>query len=247
MKARAVAFTVAAAVPVLGVTFAACVEPPPKIASIPPSGLSLRLHVFGAEAQDVQQAFNAAKENNKSFSIVREGGDGEVLIGLDNDSPACVQPTAFCSFKMAFRIRDNQGKVVQVSTTPASASSDKCAGLCEKALNAAVVKVIEASVVALKHGEIDGGQDTSEAGLIELDGGAPAASSAAPASKPPVKKGKGAKAEKPEPPMCSVGHGGKLPAAEAERRAAQVEALKRMSVLEPDEYDCLRKAYLERL
>ncbi len=37
------------------------------------------------------------------------------------------------------------------------------------------------------------------------------------------------------------------PAAEAEKRAAQVEILKRLSVLDQDEYDCLRKAYLSRL
>ncbi|MGH7281783.1 MAG: hypothetical protein ACRELY_09695, partial [Polyangiaceae bacterium] len=58
---------------------------------------------------------------------------------------------------------------------------------------------------------------------------------------PPVEAGK------PEPTICAVGHGAHLPSDEAEKRAAQVEVLKRINVLDQDEYDCLRKAYLERL
>src|SRR5262245_44542187 len=76
----------------LGLTYA-CVEPPPKIAAIPSTGLAVRLHVFGASALDARRTFDAAKANNKNFRIVQEGGDGELLVGLDNDSPKCVEPT----------------------------------------------------------------------------------------------------------------------------------------------------------
>jgi hypothetical protein len=268
MKARTLttAFSIAAAVPALGAIFAACVEPPPKISSIPSSGLAVRLYVFGASAQEARQAFQAAKQNNKNFSVVKEGGDGEILLGLDNDSPKCVAPTAFCSFKLSFRIKDNQANMVHAATTSVSATAERCGDLCDRALNSAVVKVIEAAVVALKHGPVedDGGSDAGEGGPVDTsEAGAsvtPPTSASADAStpaKPVAKKAGGKEKEKPAPPkpeparpepaICAVGHGPHLPADEAERRAAQVEALKRMSVLDQDEYDCLRKAYLERL
>ncbi|HVH41588.1 MAG TPA: hypothetical protein VM925_04570 [Labilithrix sp.] len=259
MKARTIAttMTVAAAIPVLGSTFAACVEPPPKIAAIPSSGLALRLFVFGASAQEARQAFEAAKQNNKNFTLVKEGGDGEVVVGLENDSPKCVAPTALCSFKLAFRVRDNQGNVVHVSTTTASANAEKCSDLCDRALNAAVVKVIEASAAALKSSSTDGdgGAASSSDGGEPIEAGSPDASAAAApaASSKPAKKvvAKNASSKpepaKAEPAMCVVGHGPTLPAEEAEKRAAQVEALKRIGVLDQDDYDCLRKAYLDRL
>jgi hypothetical protein len=267
MKARTLtttALSIAAAVPALGAIVAACVEPPPKISSIPSSGLAVRLYVFGASAQEARQAFQAAKQNNKSFSIVKEGGDGEILLGLDNDSPKCVAPTALCSFKMSFRIKDNEANVVHAATTSVSATAERCGDLCDRALNTAVVKVIEAAVVALKHGPVedDGGSDAGEGGPVDTpEAGASvtptsSASAAASGSAKPVAKKAGGKEKppppkvepaRPEPALCAVGHGLNLPADEAERRAAQVEALKRMGVLDQDEYDCLRKAYLERL
>ncbi len=257
--AAAVAFAV------LGVTFAACIEPPPKIAAIPAGGISLRLFVFGATAQEVRQAFDAAKQTNKNFFLVREGGDGEVLVGLENDSPKCVQPTALCSYKIAIRIRDNQGKVVHSSTTTATANAERCADLCERAHNIMVVKVVESAVAALKSAGNEGdaaASDLTDAGTSEgVDAGADASSNATTASgaaaptRPAVKKGAGKSTPvrteppppKPEPAICTVAHGPHLPAEEAEKRAAQVEALKRLGVLDQDEYDCLRKAYLDRL
>lgn len=257
MQARstlATALSVALAVTILGVSVEACVEPPPKIASIPPAGLSLRVFVFGASAQEGRDAFEAAQQTNKNLRIVREGGDGEVLVGMENDSPRCVAPTALCSYKIAFRIRDNQGKVVHAATTTASASAERCSELCEKALNSMVVKVIEAASASLKVSDPDAGVE----GTTEVASGASDAStsaSAAASSKPPAKKAasKHASSSKPEgaaksePAMCVVGHGPHLASDEAEKRAAQVEALKRLDLLDQDEYDCLRKAYLERL
>jgi hypothetical protein len=231
--------TVVAAVP-----FTACVEPPPKIAAMPASGLSLRLYTFGASAKEAREAFELVKANNKSFALVREGGDGEVLVGLENDSPKCVQPTALCSFKVAYRIKDNQGKVVHASTTTISANAERCTGLCERALNNIAVRVVEAAAAALKGNEIpvdEASVDDGGGAVVVVE--ASAAVDAAPA-KP---KKHGGKEVKPEPPMCSVAAGPHLPTQEAETRAAQVEALKRLGVLEQDEYDCLRKKYLERL
>ena len=251
----------------LAASFAACMEPPPKIDSIPASGLSLRLHNFGASAQDARSAFQAVRQSNKNFALVREGGDGEVLVGLENDSPKCVAPTALCSYKVAVRIKNNAGKVVHSSVFDVSANGERCGDLCDKALNSMVVKVIDAAVASLKSGSdaADGGAsdgeapvaaaDTSDGGeaVAVADAAAPPTAKAA-SKKPEKKDGKDSKDAKDksassgkEPPICTIAHGPQLKADEAERRAAQVEALHRMTVLAQDEYDCLRKAYLDRL
>ncbi len=229
----------------------ACVEVPPKIAAIPASGLSLRIYAFGASAQEARRAFEAVHQNNTTFTVVNEGGDGEVLIGLENDSPKCVPPTALCSLKVSFRIRDNKGEVLHASTTSVSASSDRCSELCTKALNNVAVKVVEAAAGVLKGGgtldaSLEGGDGVSTDASTTIDA-APAVDAAVPA---PRGSKKGAKAEpppKPQPAICSVANGPRLPAEEAEKRAAQVEVLKRLSIIDQDEYDCLRKAYLARL
>ena len=256
-------FVLVVATSLLGLTYA-CVEPPPKIAAIPSTGLAVRLHVFGASALDARRTFDAAKENNKNFRIVQEGGDGEVLVGLDNDSPKCVEPTALCSLKIAYRVRDAKGELVASGTESVNANGEHCGDLCDRALNNAVVKVIEISAAALKGGGStrDGGGEQKEGGTLATsnDAGAPEeAPDATPPSPKPEPKGQGKKKPpksdlpppppppKPEPPICAVGHGLRLKSEEAERRVAQVEALKRLNVLDQDEYDCLRKAYLDRL
>ncbi len=228
-----------------GIGLHACVEPPPKIAAIPPTGLALRVHVFGASAAEARRSIEAVKENNKTFSVVKEGGDGEVLLGLENDSPKCVAPTAICSYKIAVRIRDNESKVVHASTTTVTASSDRCSDLCAKALVDVAVKVVEIASAALKddavaEASVEDAAEPVEAGPTETG---PVAKAGGKKTKPEPK----AEPAKPEPIMCAVGHGARLPTEDAERRAAQVEALKRLSVLDQDEYDCLRKAYLDRL
>jgi hypothetical protein len=249
--------------------FLACNEPPPKVASIPPQGMSLRVFAFGASAQDARNAFEAARQTNQKLRIVREGGDGEVLVGLENDSPKCVAPTALCSFKVVFRIKDNQGKVVNQQSTAVSANAERCNELCDRALNQMVVKVLDAAATNLKIADPDAGVLSSSSSSSSSSASIPDASDpetaaeptaptvdAAPPPKPPTPK-KGGKPAKPEPPpppppkaepaLCVVGHGPHLPTDEAEKRAAQVEALKRLNVIEQDEYDCLRKAYLDRL
>jgi hypothetical protein len=200
----------------------ACVPPPPNIAAVPPSGMSLRVHIFGAEATDVHDAFVAANKNTPKFHVVNDGGDGDVLLGLENDSPMCVPPTGLCSFKIGYRVRNNSGEAVTSGTTTVTAQSDKCASLCSVAINNVVVNVVQEAATAL---------------------GGPAPT-APPAEDP--KKAHGAAAKAP-PPICSVAAGPRLPSGEAESRAAQVEVLKRIGVLDQVEYDCLRKAYLSRL
>ena len=238
--------------------FGACVEglfreAPPKIAALPPTMLAIRLYAFGASAEETRQAFAAVKQNNPTFSVVNEGGDGDVLVGLENDSPRCVPPTALCSFKISYRIRDNRGEILTAATTTVSASSDKCSSLCAKALNNVVVKVVEAAAGVLKSGSAgDASTESVEGGLASdasaaLDGANDAAVAVTP--------GRGAKKTpkppepppKPQPAICVVGSGPHLPSEEAEKRAAQVEVLKRLSLIDQDEYDCLRKAYLARL
>ena len=234
-------------------------EAPPKISAIPASGLSLRVYAFGASAQDARRAFEAVHQNNTQFTVVNQGGDGEVLVGLENDSPKCVPPTALCSMKISFRVRDNNGAILHAATTTVSASSDRCTEICSKALINVAVKVVEAAAGVLKGGSgPDASVDTTEGGAsaetasadagTAVDAGASAApvASAARGSKKPG--GRAAEPPpRPVPAICSVGSGPRLPAEEAEKRAAQVEVLKRLSLLDQEEYDCLRKAYLARL
>lgn len=203
----------------------ACLDPPPKITTLPPAGLSVRVHIFGAAANEVNQAFLAVNKNNPSFHIVNDGGDGDILLGLENDSPMCVPPTGLCSFKVAYRIRDKTGEAVATNTTSITAESDHCADLCARAVNNVVVKVIE---------------DASTA----LTGPPPAPPDDAGASKAAAKAKAASKAP---PPMCAIAAGPRLPTEEAEARAAEVEVLKRVGVIDQNEYDCLRKAYLSRL
>ncbi|MEO7109748.1 MAG: hypothetical protein ABI183_04880 [Polyangiaceae bacterium] len=238
--------------PAVAIGTYACVEPPPKIDAIPPSGLSLRLKIFGASAQDSEHSFEAVKQNNKNFSIVQDGGDGEVLIGLDNDSPACVPPTALCSYKVSYRVRDNAGNIVASDTTSVTATSDHCNGLCAKALTNVSVKIVEAASSALKSGgsaagDLDGGSAVAIASSDVADAAPEVATPPVHSKKSKDKTKIEAPPAKAEPAICAVGHGNHLPSDEAERRAAQVEVLKRLNVLSQDEYDCLRKAYLERL
>lgn len=228
-------------------------EAPPKIAALPPTPLALRVFAFGASAQEARKAVEAVKQNNPTFSVVNEGGDGDVLIGLENDSPKCVPPTGLCSFKVSFRIRDNKGEVLHASTTNISASSDRCGDLCAKALNNVAVKVVEAAAGVVKGGSTaDASVESAEArlaseGSAAADASPPPDASVAPAR--PTKKGSKAPEPppKPQPAICVIGNGPHLPAEEAEKRAAQVEVLKRLNVLDQEEYDCLRKAYLARL
>ena len=187
----------------------ACTPPPPNVARVPASGLSLRVHVFGSSASDVNDAFIAANKKTPAFHVVRDGGDGDLVVGLENDSPMCVAPTGLCSFKVSYRVRNNDGEAVAAATTTITAQADHCAHLCTEAINNVVVKVLEDAATAI-------------------------GSRARP-------QGKSA------PMICAVASGPRLPTDEAEARAAQVEVLKRIGVLEQNEYDCLRKAYLGRL
>jgi hypothetical protein len=166
-----------------------------------------------------------------------------------------VAPTGLCSFKISYRIRDNNGVVLQAATTSVTATSEHCADLCSKALNNVAVKVVEAASAVLKSGSASG--DASIDATIdgsELDASstpAPADAAVAVDATPPTAHAKPAAKKdagpEPEPAICAVGHGLHLPSDEAERRAAQVEVLKRLSIIDQDEYDCLRKAYLDRL
>lgn len=199
----------------LGLFLAACVEPPPKIAAIPAGGLSLRVYVFGASADDAKRTFAAAHRNNDGFHLVDDAGDADLVVGLENDSPACVAPTAFCSFRVAYRVRDKEGSVIDEGGSTMSATASSCTNVCAIALRNVATKLIETAAVAL---------------------GAPA-----------VEEETTANAKTKRSAFCALASGARLPSNEAEKRTLQVETLKRLNLLAPREYDCLRKAYLERL
>jgi hypothetical protein len=222
----------AVAVAVLAVAGYECLPPPPpRVTSVPPAGLALRVHVFGASATEVNDAFVAAHKSTPSFRVVQDGaggggGDGDVLVGLENDSPMCVPPTGLCSFKVSYRVRNNAGDALASNTTTINAQSDHCADLCAQAINNVVVRVLDDAATAFAAASAD---DTG----AKPDGG-----------KPTPKARPGAKAP---PPICAIAAGPRLPTGDAEARAAQVEVLKRLGLLDQSEYDCLRKAYLGRL
>jgi hypothetical protein len=204
----------------------ACIPPPPAVANVPATGLSLRIHVFGASAADVNNAFIAANQNTPAFHVVNQGGDGDLILGLENDSPMCAPPTGLCSFKVSYRVKNNGGETIVSNTTTITSQSDHCANLCVAAVNNVVVKVIEDAASAVS--------GAASAGSGE-DAGAPKGGAK---GKAPAKAASG---------LCSIASGPRLPAGEAEARAAQVEVLKRVNLLDQSEYDCLRKAYLGRL
>ena len=144
---------------------------------------------------------------------------------------ACLPPTGLCSFRVSFRVRDNSKNVLSATTTTIRATADSCSGLCSKALNNVVVQILDAASAALKPEDGD---------AVRADAGADGSSPADSARK--ARKGKGT-----EPAICGIAAGGRLPPQEAQARAAQVEVLKRLEVLDQGQYDCLRKAYLGRL
>ena len=137
----------------------------------------------------------------------------------------CAPPTGLCSFKVSYRVKNNGGETIVSNTTTITSQSDHCANLCVAAINNVVVKVIEDAASAVSGAASGSGEDAGAA-----KGGAKA--------KAPAKAASG---------LCSIASGPRLPAEEAEARAAQVEVLKRLNLLEQSEYDCLRKAYLGRL
>jgi hypothetical protein len=219
--------------------------------------LGTRRHGIAAASQDgagrhivpmLEHAF-------QHIEVGLDGDLGEVLVGLENDSPKCVPPTGLCSFRVSYRIRDNAGNVVSASSTNVSATADSCSALCEKAINNVAVKVVEVAAGVLKgdgNGPVDSGipAEADAEVTTPVDAGSPSPDASAPVprgSKKPRPKAEAPPPPKPDPLICSVGAGSRLPTAEAEKRAAQVEILKRLNVLDQDEYDCLRKAYLSRL
>ena len=132
-------------------------------------------------------------------------------------------PTALCSYKVSYRIRDNKGETVAASSTTISANSNRCSDLCTKALNNVAVKVVEAAAGVLRSSSAADASTDADVGdggsVVEVvDSGTPPAR---------VAKKAAGKAEpaKPPPPICSVGDGPRLSAEEAEKRAAQVEVL----------------------
>jgi hypothetical protein len=245
-----------------------CVEAPPPISAIGTSTLAIRLFVFGADAEDSDAAFRAVHKNNPGFSVVPDGGDAEVLVGLEKDSTQCVEPTALCSYRLSYRIRSPKGEVLHSENTTILADSDSCTRLCDKALNKVAVLVVEAAAAVVKGGKpapAPAGSVTPapSAGPVPSPSAsaAPAASASAspapsgsvalkPGEKPPEPKPVEPPGPRPAPTaggICSVGEGPRLPAKEAEKRVAQVDALKRLGILTEAEFDCLSAAYLARL
>jgi hypothetical protein len=238
----------------------ACAEPPPRIPEIPAAGLAVRLHVFGASAKDARGVFEAVKESNPTFSVVPSGGDGEILVGLDQTTTTCVEPTAVCEFRVSYRIKNGAGEVIHGGTEDIVASSDSCSRICDGALVATVTKVVGQAALYLKGNPPRAAAPEPEpVASTDPDAGVTASADAGgDAAALPKAAGALAKKDKaPEPPpapppraapnMCGVGTGAKLQTDDAELRIGQVEALNRIGVLEQDEFDCLKTAYLTRL
>lgn len=251
--AIAVACTLASALAV------ACVEAPPALPALASKPLAIRLHVFGADAEDAHDAVVSLKRNNPTFSVVQDGGDGDVLIGIEKDSAQCVEPTALCSYRISYRVRRPGGEVVLARDETVLADSDSCSRLCDKALNKVASKVVGDAADALRDAPSAAPSASTPAPSASSSGpGSGAAPGSSARTEPGPKadaSGKAAASDEtpasdaaaPEKGICSVAVGPQLPAKEAEKRVAQVDALKRLGVLDEAEFDCLRKAYLERL
>jgi hypothetical protein len=253
------AVAVACTLGVTGALAVACVEAPPALPALASKPLSIRLHVFGADAEDAHDAVVSLKRNNPNFAVVQDGGDGDVLIGIEKDSAQCVEPTAHCSYRISYRVRRAGGEVVLARDETILADSDSCSRLCDKALNKVAVKAVEDAADALRDAPAaaPSASAASPAGSASAGPGTrpPPGSSARP--EPGARPGASAKtpagdapadaAAAPATGICSVAVGPPLPAKEAERRVAQVDALKRLGVIDEAEFDCLRTAYLERL
>jgi hypothetical protein len=201
----------------------ACLEAPPKLAVIPSRGLPLRVHIFGADAKDGRSLFDTVAQINPSLSFVLSGGQGEVLLGLDRDPVPCVEPTGYCEYRVALRVRDAGGATVVSETTRVGASSPSCYLLCKRALQKAVIHAVERAATALT-------ARAEAAGSDENDPAAP----------------RGGR-RRHKPPVCGVALGQRLPSEEAELRLAQIDALRRQGVLSVEEFECLRRAFLARL
>jgi hypothetical protein len=247
-----------------------CVAPPPTINALSGRNLAIKVFVFGADAEDAKDAFEGIHSNNPTFTVVQNGGDADVLIGIEKDSAKCVEPTALCSYRISYRVRNTKGELLKEDSTTILQDADSCARLCKKVLNKVAVTVVEATAAAVQSGAPAPAASASaepEATPEPVASTSAAPSASAEAPRPAWMKGvptakASASAEPPKPPpppeapkaakgkpskICSVGEGPKLPPEEAEKRVAQVDALKRLDVLTQEEFDCLRTAYLARL
>lgn len=278
MQSNRKSFSVRRAVPLTAGLFSilglSCVAPPPSISALQGQNLAIKVFVFGADAEDAKSAFEGVHSNNPTFTVVQSGGDADVLVGIEKDSAKCVEPTALCSYRISYRVRNAAGDLLKEDSATVLQDADSCARLCKKVLNKVAVTVVEATASVVKSGapapSSSAAAEPSPVVTAEPDASTSAAPSAS--AEPPrpawmktgAKPSGSAKAEppKPEPPkaeppkpaskskeskICSVGTGPKLPPEEAEKRVAQVDALKRLGVITQEEFDCLRTAYLARL
>ncbi len=245
-----------------------CVAPPPTINALSGRNLAIKVFVFGADAEDAKDAFEGIHSNNQTFTVVQSGGDADVLIGLEKDSAKCVEPTALCSYRISYRVRNPKGELLKEDSQTILQDADSCARLCKKVLNKVAVTVVEAAAAAVQSGSPAPAASASAEPEPEPSAAPSASASAAPSASVPAWKippkgstsAKPVEPPKPEPPkpeppkphgkdpkICSVGTGPKRPPEEAEKRVAQIDALKRLAVITEAEFDCLKTAYLARL
>ncbi len=274
-RSRRVPSSVRRAVPFTAALFAlaglSCVAPPPSISALSGRNLAIKVFVFGADAEEAKSAFEGVHSNNPTFTVVQSGGDADVLIGIEKDSAKCVEPTALCSYRISYRVRNTKGELLKEDSATILQDADSCSRLCKKVLNKVAATVVEAAAGAVQSGSPAPAASASAEPQPDASAAPGASASAAPSASaeprpawtkgvPSAKPSASAEPPKPEPPkpepkpsngkepkICSVGTGPKLPPEEAEKRVAQVDALKRLGVITQDEFDCLRTAYLARL
>jgi hypothetical protein len=207
-----------------GLASTSCLAPAPKIPHFPPR-VALRIDVFGADAGSARSMFESVHRSNQGLSYVSSGGDGEILLGLDRDRARCVEPTAYCEYRVVLRIRNSAGAIVHSEQSSIGASAESCSRICDRALQRAATVAVSKAADLLK-GE--------SAGAVE----------------PPVKEPaptRSSRGKRKEPLVCAIASGTRLPSEEVEKRVAQADALRRQGILDQDEFDCLRKAFLSRL
>jgi hypothetical protein len=139
----------------------ACLKPAPKLAHFPPQGVALRVDVFGAQAEQARSMFESVRNSNRGLSFVKELADGEVLVGLEQSTVPCVEPTAYCEFRVAMRVRNPAGSVVHAAQTTVGASGDSCYRICDQALQNVATLAVSKAAELLK-GESAGAVEVSK-------------------------------------------------------------------------------------
>jgi hypothetical protein len=130
-----------------------CLEAPRPINGLGDRGLSLRVHVFGADADQAQGMLDWLTRSNPGLRLAsgnaEAAADGDVVIGLDRDEPPCAAAEGSCQYRMSLRVRDPGGRIRLGETRNVSSDGQSCSLRCKRTLQEAITQAMETSVGVL--------------------------------------------------------------------------------------------------